>query len=207
MISFKGIGRTGAVLGAVLILSGLAIDKASAADAFPYAYGSDEVYTGQRPAPSNTTLCFSYPDTGGLRNQVNAAVSAWNKSDATVVRRNDCAKSGFAPGQIVKMAMASDGSTAWCARTPSVSSWSNRAVPRVNTSSLTMPWVRGAATTIQINSLVVRGCRETATQWLHLISHETGHWMGLGHAAGDVMSSWSYALPGPASIAKVNFLY
>ena len=178
----------------------------------PGPFGSANTYMGWRTAPH--TVCFSYPDNGGLKRIVSATVNVWTKSDATVVRRNDCAASGFAANQTIRMAFrASSGGECATTDTGSPLVWKGP-LSRIGQDTL---WAYGppGVTTIWINSNVVSGCRSTAAQWEHLISHEVGHGLGLGHGAGGIMSSqgygdgngWDYRQPTATNLNQVSFLY
>ena len=192
-------------LGGALVLAGvLAPQTAHAADQLPGNTGSNYTYMGWRT--QSTRACFEYPDSGGLRKQVSAAVNTWNASQAAVYRRQNCAASGFSAAETVRMKMDSLGPGV-CAVTPGGGNGAD--VPRIDAGPVYVRMKLTGTVTIKVNSDVAVGCRMTADQWQHLITHELGHRLGLGHAAGGVMAagSWSYSLPTSANVTQLDLLY
>lgn len=191
--------------GALAITAGAA--PAQAADTLPGDTGSAFQYMGWRS--QTTRVCFNYPDTGSLRTQVSRAVNTWNASQATVVRRANCAASGFRADETVKMAFApgSKFSGKWCGVTPG--GGLGGTVQRTDAGDLYVRMKLTGTSTIWINQDLTAGCRTTSGMWQHLITHELGHRLGFGHDEGGVMGSgsWSYADPTPKNIDDLNLLY
>lgn len=155
----------------------------------------------------NSTTCVQYPSTGYW--PVSQAVNDWNISDASIVRRDNCALAGFGRAQTIKIIAykKTENVCGWTASDNNSYTW--RIAYRYPKAEGTFEtWMPNAMTIhLNLDPSVRAGCYGNAYHRSHVIAHEIGHGLGLNHGAGDVMSSWSYSRPGPTSIAAMNGRY
>jgi len=159
-------------------------------------------------APTGT-LCL---ETGGgkvLGPAITAAAAGWNKSDLVMVAQAAC--TGYARRNTMKFAAVYDATTntngyvTFCARfAPGTYTWVY----------LRGVWTWVADTpVVQVNytPLAVRQCMDTAAKKTNMMSHETGHWLGLSHAVGITVmgsaQSSTYTVATTYDLNRVNGRY
>jgi hypothetical protein len=128
------------------------------------------------------TLCMEHGNGKVLGQAITAAAAGWNKADVTVVAQAAC--TGYARPNVLKFAAAYDyakvssGAPTWCARfVPGTYTWTYlRGV---------WTWVAGTPT-VQVNyaPAAVKWCQFSLAVKTNMMSHESGHWLGLSHAVG-----------------------
>jgi hypothetical protein len=145
-----------------------------------------------------------YQDHGSIRWDGAASVSRWNAADVDIVTMNEC--TGFTRGMIIDLKLYNNPNEKACAKTGSNSySWEY-----VWSAGKTARWVPNLMV-IWINtaSNLEAGCAKTSGMRAHLLSHELGHALGVGHVTGasSVMASWSVWWPTSWDLANVNAAY
>ena len=154
-------------------------------------------------------VCFQ--DHGWTRWPAASAVAKWNVADVNIVRASSCATRPRS--MVIDLKTYNDPKDYACAKTASEGndySWVYVTKNGVRTAS----WAPNRMT-IWMNmapSLYAR-CHATAAMRAHLVSHELGHGIGVGHPDGkppvSVMpqGSWSVQWPTAWDLANVNAIY
>ena len=173
-----------------------------------YADAGTAVYAGWRPADG--TICVQYPATGYW--PVSTAVNDWNRSEASIVRRDNCARSGFPRNRTV-IVVAYKEANLTCGYLDT-GAWHDDAIydgyrlVTVNGEKKYM-WTLYQPT-IKLNlDPRARQCFGTATNRARTVRHEIGH-LWLDHGAGGVMTSCvcdPIKVVTATNIAQVNTLY
>ena len=180
--------------------------------------GANDVHMGWQVSQG---VCVNYPASGGWYKYVAAAVNAWDKSEATVVRRDSCAASGFSGREIVRFKSVYRTDRV-CATTTAADGTGDgqgdydwKPMSRVGTGTKYV-WTPRYYMLISINMdpSARSGCLGSGFAVQHVIAHELGHALDEGHAAGGIMGSqgyggdgWRYSLPTADNIRIANESY
>lgn len=181
--------RVVAIATGALILSSLIAPTASAA-----TYEKWRFRDGQ--------IC--YQDHGSTRWDGTVATAKWNAADVDIVSMNTC--TGYSRGMVIDLKTYNDPKDYACAKTGSNSYsweyvWSAGKVAKW-VPNLMVIWINTAP------SLESR-CAKTSGMRAHLLSHELGHALGVGHQSGtaSVMGAWSVWWPTSLDLKNVNAVY
>lgn len=132
--------------------------------------------------------------------QIPAVARAWAASGVPVTAAAKCA--GYPTRRIVQFRTYINNAQTECAKTGSATySWLY-AYGR-------WLWLPDAMT-VYVNQAkwVKTGCYSTTAGVVHVMSHETGHALGVAHNSdASVMGSWSYSWPTTLDVARVKARY
>lgn len=146
-----------------------------------------------------------YQDHGSIRWDGAASVSRWNAADVDIVTMNEC--TGYTRGMIIDLKLYNNPNEKACAKTGSNTySWEY-----VYSAGKVAKWVPNLMV-IWINtaSNLEPQCAKTSGMRAHLLSHELGHAIGVGHqpaGVSSVMASWSVWWPTSLDLKNVNSVY
>lgn len=192
--------KAGRIVAAVIVAAGVAFGVLAAP---AHATGTNP-YQGWRMRDGQVCL----QDHGSTRYDGTVVAAKWNIADVNIISRDVC--TGFSRGMIIDIKTYNDPKDIACAKTGS------------NTYSWEYVWSTGQKVARWVANLMViwinvapslaAQCNATSGMRAHLLSHETGHALGLAHLPKGTASvmpqgSWSVWWPTALDLKNVNAIY
>ena len=194
------------LVGAVTVMVA-ALASAGTAQAY-VTWPNTSGWSSPAEMPPTGTLCLRTGGSTFIGPPIVAAAAGWNKSDLTVVASATCA--GYPRNRTLAFAAYYDYRKTATGYTVACAVYSAGVYDWVAVRGK-MVWV-ARTPTVKMNyaPLAMKQCHATAKARTTTISHEAGHWLGLGHATGiTVMTSRqsSYSVATYYDIVRVNGRY